>query len=88
MNKNEEFKIRKVYLDTFINILIDLYDKGVDYIDIIGSTDDTQDVVKISFSKEYMNKEMLENFEKLPSSVKKEEKINLNLSDDDINQLL
>lgn len=88
MNKNEEFKIRKVYLDTFINILIDLYDKGVDYIDIIGSTDDTQDVVKISFSKEYMNKEMLENFEKLPSSVKKEDKINLNLSDDDINQLL
>lgn len=88
MNKNEEFKIRKVYLDTFINILMDLYDKGVDYIDIIGSTDDTQDVVKISFSKEYMNKEMLENFEKLPSSVKKEDKINLNLSDDDINQLL
>ena len=40
MENNEQVSIKKIPLDTFIDILMDLYNKGVDYIDITGVTDD------------------------------------------------
>jgi hypothetical protein len=83
MNENE-FKIRKIYLSTFIDVLVDLYDRGVDYIDLLASLQDDQDVVGISFCKEYMNKEFKEDFDKIPEMMN----VNKNLSEDDLNQLL
>lgn len=98
MAKSKPITIKKVHLDSFIEILIDLYDKGVDYVDIIGVNNEMQDSIGISFSKDYMNKEHIDNFEKINAPSKKpevkdvpemkEDKININLSDDDLNQLL
>lgn len=98
MAKGKPITIKKVHLDSFIEILIDLYDKGVDYVDIIGVNNEVQDSIGISFSKDYMNSELVDNFEKIKVPAKKpekketpeikEDKININLSDDDLNQLL
>ena len=83
-------RIRKVPLESFIDILADLYDKGVNYVDIVGMLDDTQDGIMISFSKEYMDEEFQENFDMIPTTkiTKTDTEININLSDDDLNQLL
>jgi hypothetical protein len=91
MAKGKPITIKKVHLDSFIEILIDLYDKGVDYVDIIGMNSDVQDSIGISFSKDYMNSELADNFDKINTPVKSEtieKKINIKLSDDDLNQLL
>lgn len=85
-------KIKKVHLDSFINILVELYNRGVDYIDISAVQHSiNQDGVGISFSKEYMNEKMIENFEKIQESVEdlpEEEFENDELTDEDLNQLL
>ena len=91
MAKDKPVTIKKVHFDSFIEILIDLYDKGVDYVDIIGVNNEIQDSIGISFSKDYMNTDHEENFDKINVPVKSEKiekKININLSDDDLNQLL
>ena len=91
MAKDKPVTIKKVHLDSFIEILIDLYDKGVDYVDIIGVNNEIQDSIGISFSKDYMNTDHEENFDKINVPVKSEKiekKININLSDDVLNQLL
>ncbi len=88
--ENKEMRIRKVPLESFLDILADLYDKGVNYVDIVGMLDDTQDGIMISFSKEYMDEEFQENFDMIPTTkiTKTDTEININLSDDDLNQLL
>lgn len=79
-------KIRKIHLNSFIEVLVSLYNKGVDFIDItkMSSEEDNQDGVGISFSKEYMNKEMSEHFDEMEDLLDK----NIKLTDDDINDLL
>lgn len=79
----ENIRIRKIHLDTLIQVLVEMYDKGVDYIDIIGEINDVQDSIGISFSKEYMKKDAQENFDNISG---KEEDIDL--SDEDLNQLI
>jgi len=73
-----------VHLQTLLDILSDLFDKGVDFVDIIGTLDDEQDSLGISFSKEYMAEEYMGNFDNIdiPNQLK------TNLSDDDLNQLI
>lgn len=86
---NNDVKIRKIHLDTLIQVLVEMYDKGVDYIDIIGEINDVQDSIGISFCKEYMNKDMQENFDEINSKHVKEGDINVSFSDDsDLNQLI
>jgi len=82
--ENNHVRIRKVHLQTFLDILSDLFDKGVDYVDIIGTLDDDQDSIGISFSKEYMAEEYMDNFDNIPTK----DQIDVKLSDDDLNQLL
>ena len=77
----ENMKIRKIDLETLIDILTDIYNKGVDYVDIIGIPGDEQDSLAVSFSKEYMSKEHVNNFDNIDSD-------DGNLSDEDLNQLL
>jgi len=78
----ENMKIRKIDLETLIDILTDIYNKGVDYVDIIGIPGDEQDSLAVSFSKEYMSKEHVNNFDNIDSDD------GGNLSDEDLNQLL
>ena len=81
---NNQLKIRKIHLNTFIDVLVDLYDRGVDYVDLLAHLNDDEDIVGISFCKEYMSKDFAENFDKIPEK----DNINKDLSEDDLNQLL
>lgn len=84
--ENREIKIQKIPLDRLIETLVDLYNKGIDYIDIAGVQEDEQDRMAIVFTREYMTEEGKKNFGE-------EEELDLEigpskLTDDDINQLI
>lgn len=71
-------EIKKVHLESLIKILINLYNKGVDYIDISRLKEEDDNVaVGISFTEEYMTSEARKMNDK-PKGI----------SEDDINQLL
>jgi len=82
--ENKEVCIKKIPLDNFINVLMELYNKGLDYVDIQGVTDDYQDRLAISFTNEYMTPEGIQNF--MGSS--HVEEIDMKLTDEDLNRLL
>jgi hypothetical protein len=84
----ENLRIRRVEVNAFVDILVDLYNKGVNYVDIIGILDDVQDAVAISFSKEYMAEDMQTNFDEIGTKEIETDEINIKLSDDDLNQLI
>ena len=50
-------KIIKVPLEGLINILVDLYDNGADFIDISNDTESGTDVIKIIVKPEYISEE-------------------------------
>ena len=52
--KNNNITIKKIPLDSLIDTLVDLYNQGVDYIDIEGQQGDGRDYMAIAFNKEYM----------------------------------
>lgn len=84
--KQKQVKLRKIHLDTLMKLLVELYDKGVDYIDIIGTVDKVQDSIGISFCSEYMNEDMKENFDNIPS--KEIDDVKPLSDEDDLNQLI
>lgn len=79
--------LKKVPIDKLIDLLIELYNKGVDYIDISGIPDEEQDRMAISFSKDYMTDEGKKNFENAPEDLT-DEFFNRKLSEDDLNDLI
>lgn len=60
MNEEEHYeksKITKVNLSSFLDILLDIYKNGVDYVDILHLVDKAgNDIVGLNFSEEYMYK--------------------------------
>jgi hypothetical protein len=71
---------------------MDIYNMGVNYVDLIGVPGEEQDTIGIAFSDDYLNKEeeedsnepeTNEDFEDLKENIK-----DIKLSDDDLNQLL
>lgn len=86
--------IKKIPLDDLIEILTDLYNRGVDYIDMLAPEDPTEDDrMTIKFSQEYMSEEALDSLTEEELADDEEDildiKITSNkLSDDDLNQLL
>ena len=79
--------LKKLPLDKLIDVLVELYNKGVDYIDITGVPDEEQDKVAISFSKDYMTEEGKKNFEDAPVDLT-DEFFDTKLSDEDLNDLI
>lgn len=91
MENNEEVRLRKIPLSIFIDTLLDLFNSGVDYVDIIGKNNEEQDVIGISFSDDYMSKQYKENFDELADDTEEPDEPtikNIKLSDEDLNQLL
>ena len=83
--------IKKISLNEIIDVFVDLYNKGVDYIDLVN-TDEEEGKLSVIFTKEYMCKEMQESddFELIQDSI---EDIDYNeedskFSEDDINDLI
>jgi hypothetical protein len=60
-----------------------LYNKGVDFIDIIATEKDNR--ISVIFTEEYINQEAIDNFE-LEDEI--EIDINSKLTDEDFNQLI
>lgn len=52
-NKGKDVTLRKLHLHSLIEILVDLYESGVDYVDFCGKNDEEQDIVDIRFTKDY-----------------------------------
>jgi len=79
--------IKKVPLDEIIDVFMDLYNKGVDFIDLIATEKDNR--ISVIFTEEYVNEEAKDNFE-LDDFEMKDGEINIDskLTDDDLNQLI
>ena len=103
-NKGKDVVLRKLHLQSLIKVLVDLYESGVDYVDLFGKNDEEQDVVDIRFTKEYTvfkdksEEEAMESIkENFKTIIEEEEEedtplppptTKYKLSDDDLNQLL
>jgi glutaredoxin len=80
-------KLRKIPLDSLLEIIIDLYESGVDYIDIDGEQnkegEPLKDSILITVKPEYIVD--VEEYRELPSIFVDD---NRNLCDEDINDLI
>lgn len=74
--------IKKIPLKALMDILQDAWERGADYVDIIGNTADVQHNVMVAIREEYMSEEEEENApnEEKPSDDE--------LTDDQLNLLL
>lgn len=74
------FKIKKMPLEDLLGILIELYESGVDYVDMSSdNSDPQQDKLIIQADEEYINPDFAEDYK--PAVIEK-------LTDDDIEKLL
>jgi hypothetical protein len=83
--------IKKVSLDEIIDVFVDLYNKGVDYVDLVNT--DEEGKLSVIFTKEYMCKEMQESdeFQRMHDSIISDIDFNeedSKFSEDDINDLI
>lgn len=49
----EKVTLRKIPLQVLIDTLVEIYEKGADYVDIVGIPDDTQDEIGLIVREEY-----------------------------------
>lgn len=86
------FKVEKLPLETLIDLFMQLYDSGVDYVDLSSdNSDPIQDKLIVMTKDEYFNPKFVEeNPEKFNSKKKKKPSAieTKKLSDDDIDKLL
>jgi hypothetical protein len=82
---NNEVVLKKIPLRVLLDILQDAWDKGANYIDIIGNPDETQDSIAIAIHKEYMTESFEDEFE---IDVELEDEEDRDLTDDELNQLI
>jgi len=83
MENRQEVTLKKIPLKLFIEVLTDAWNKGADYVDIIGTPDDFQDNIGISIKEEYYTKGDKEDFD-----VEIEIDPSRELDDEDLNQLI
>lgn len=85
--------LKKVPIEELLNVLEELYERGVDYVDIIPSFDDNK--LNLVYSMDYLNEEALEHLtEEAKQFLNDREQagedieIGGKLSDEDLNQLI
>ena len=86
--ENKTITIKKIPLTNFIDILVDLFNHGVDFIDIEGAQGDNRDYMAVTFNQDYMSKESVEYFDDVPNTITEEDITNHKLSDEDLNDLI
>jgi hypothetical protein len=81
MDANKDFKVTKIPLEMFINLLVILYEEGANFIDLSAQVDEEEkrDTIKIAVQEDYYEND--EDEDDVPSA-------NVKLSDDDINDLI
>ena len=75
---------RKIPLKVLIDILHDAWDKGADYVDIMGVPNEVQDNIAIAIREEYMGAISADGEEEYDVEFEEGE----DLTDEDLNQLL
>lgn len=80
--------LRKIPVDKLINLLVEMYNRGVDYIDISGVQEEEQDKMAISFTEDYLTEEAKKEFEAIDPIDLSDELLNTKLSDEDLNDLV
>ena len=53
MARRKEIRLKKIPLRPFIEMLMEVYDKGLDYVDLVGTPDYVQDFVGVEFTTDY-----------------------------------
>lgn len=76
MENSNELRLNKIHLKSFLEALTDIYNRGVDFVDIIGKPGEEQDSIGIVVKEEYF------------SEPEKDEEEQEDLSDEDLNQLI
>jgi len=56
-DNNYDVRLMKIPLHNLLDMLHAIYNKGVDYIDILGVNNVEQDTLTITYSKDYLAKE-------------------------------
>jgi hypothetical protein len=84
MEANEDFKVTKIPLEMFINLLVVLYEEGANFIDLSAEVDKDEetDTIKIGVREDYYDNDDEEEDDEVQQA-----KI-IKLSDDDINNLI
>jgi hypothetical protein len=82
MENNHDVILRKIPLSILLDHLTEIYNSGVDYVDILGVNGEEQDRIGIAFNSSYMSEDEDVSLEE------DESQINIKLSDEDLNQLL
>lgn len=82
MEANKDFKVTKIPLEMFINLLVILYEEGANFIDLSAQVDEEEkrDTIRIAVQEDYYDNEE-DDEDNAPSA-------NVKLSDDDINDLI
>jgi hypothetical protein len=95
--ENKQVVLRKIALQPFIETLVNVYNSGADYIDLVGTPEETQDIISIVVHQDYISEaeEGEESFELVIEEDDEEEEeeeepptSKPTLSDDDINELI
>jgi hypothetical protein len=82
MKEKDDFQVTKIPLEMFINLLVNIYESGANFIDLAAIIDEEaeKDTIKIAVRDDYYDNDDEEDDETKPANVK--------LSDDDINDLI
>ena len=90
MARKKEVRLKKIPLEIFLDALEELYNMGLEYIDIVGINGEEQDTIGLAYSKDYMTQDLNDDIQKALDEIEKydnEIKKDIKLSDDDLNQL-
>jgi hypothetical protein len=89
-NSGKEVRLRKIPIEILLNALTDLYELGLEYVDLIGENDVVQDKVGIMYTEEYFRKEAIDDIvdDIIDNIIKNDTDGDNKLSDDDLNQLI
>lgn len=91
MENNNEVVLRKIPLKLIIEILTDLWNRGADYVDIIGVPNEIQDNIALAAKDEYFSKgdDVEEDVYEIELEEEEEDiDEDTSLNDDDLNELI
>jgi hypothetical protein len=94
MKDKNQIRLHKIPLGPFLDALLELYNEGLDYVDLVATPDEQQDTIGIMFTQDYMSKEMRDQYgdivDEIADDIEREEKSKkIDLSDNnDLNQLI
>ena len=55
--EKRQVKLQKIPLEGFIDVLMEMYMRGANYVDILAIPDSIQDVIGIEIKREYLEKD-------------------------------